>query len=317
MRRFDRSELNRIARQHGFVRDTFEKVIRLTDILRFINKDAFLCEHLALKGGTAINMTILNLPRLSVDMDFDYTPNDTKEKMLENREQITAVIREYMENEGYSLSSETRSRFSLDSFVYRYTNSGGNPDMIKLEINYSLRAHIFDPVFRGVLPGIFDIGDRIRILNPMEIFAAKANALMSRAAVRDLYDFGNLIKNDLFEDTRDLFKKCIVFYASISAPIDRININFDVSAIDSISFLDIKRSLFPVIKDIANFDLKGRQEEAKSYLSDLLTLTDSEKKYMALFVSGEYKPELLFDNPIILKNINNHPMPEWKRLNNT
>ena len=46
MRTFDKSELGRIARQYGFVRDTFEKVIRLTDILRFINKDGFLNEHL-------------------------------------------------------------------------------------------------------------------------------------------------------------------------------------------------------------------------------------------------------------------------------
>ena len=32
--KFDKAELGRIARQYGFVRDTFEKVIRLTDILR-------------------------------------------------------------------------------------------------------------------------------------------------------------------------------------------------------------------------------------------------------------------------------------------
>ena len=187
--------------------------------------------------------------------------------------------------------------------------------MIKLEINYSLRAHIFDPVYEKVLPEIFDNEDDIRILNPMEIFAAKANALMSRAAVRDLYDFGNLIRNNLFEDSRDLFRKCIVFYATISAPIDDININFDTSAIDGISFHDIKRSLFPVIKDIANFDLKNRQEEAKTYLSNLMVLTDSEKKYIELFISGEYKPELLFDDSMILENIRNHPMPEWKKQN--
>lgn len=30
-----------------------------------------------LKGGTAINFTVFNLPRLSVDIDMDYTPNDT------------------------------------------------------------------------------------------------------------------------------------------------------------------------------------------------------------------------------------------------
>lgn len=187
--------------------------------------------------------------------------------------------------------------------------------MIKLEINYSLRAHIFDPVYKKLLPEILDNGEDIRILTSMEIFAAKANALMSRVAVRDLYDFGNLIRNNLFEDSRDLFRKCIVFYATISAPIDNININFDVSEIDRITFYDIKRSLFPVIKDRANFDLKNRQEKAKTCLSNLMVLTDSEKKYMELFVSGDYKPELLFDDSIILENIRNHPMPEWKKQN--
>ena len=99
MRTFDKAELGRTAMQYGFVRDTFEKVIRLNDILRFINKDGYLNKHLVLKGGTAINLFILNLPRLSVDIDLDYTPNDSRETMLSNRGQITSSLKEYMENE--------------------------------------------------------------------------------------------------------------------------------------------------------------------------------------------------------------------------
>ena len=71
------------------MRDTFEKVIRLTGVLRFLNNDGFLHEHLVLKGGTAINLAIMDLPRLSVDIDLDYTPNDSRETMLANREHIT------------------------------------------------------------------------------------------------------------------------------------------------------------------------------------------------------------------------------------
>ena len=48
-----------MAKQYGFVRDTFEKVLRLKEILTYLNTDEYLHEHLALKGGTAINMTIL------------------------------------------------------------------------------------------------------------------------------------------------------------------------------------------------------------------------------------------------------------------
>jgi len=315
MRKFDKAELGRIANQYGFVRDTFEKVIRLTDILRYVNKDVFLREHLVLKGGTAINLAIMNLPRLSVDIDFDYTPNDSRETMLSNRNQITSVIKEYMQNEGYILSTETKNRFSLDSFIFKYINAGGNPDLIKIEINYSLRSHIFAPITTRVIPEIFDNGEEIRILQPIEIFAAKANALMSRVAVRDLYDFGNMIKQNLFYDSRDLFRKCIIFYATISKEMDSIDMDFGTSAIDRISFYDIKRLLFPVINDKSFFDLKKRQDEAKAYLSDLMVLTDSEKEYMKCFLSGEYKPELLFDDSEILENIKNHPMPEWKYRN--
>ena len=50
----DNISMNRKARELGFVRDTFEKVCRLAEILDFIQKDALLSDILALKGGTAI-----------------------------------------------------------------------------------------------------------------------------------------------------------------------------------------------------------------------------------------------------------------------
>lgn len=45
-----------------------------------------------LKGGTAINMTIFNLPRLSVDLDLDFTPNLSLEDMEKAREKITKML---------------------------------------------------------------------------------------------------------------------------------------------------------------------------------------------------------------------------------
>lgn len=48
-----------------------------------------------MKGGTAINLTVFNLPRLSVDIDMDYTPNDTREDMLECRAKIVKQIEIY------------------------------------------------------------------------------------------------------------------------------------------------------------------------------------------------------------------------------
>ncbi len=71
MMQLDRMTLGRMAKEMGFVRDTLEKVCRLADVLKFMEEDEILARSLALKGGTAINLTIFNLPRLSVDIDLD------------------------------------------------------------------------------------------------------------------------------------------------------------------------------------------------------------------------------------------------------
>ena len=131
-----------------------------------MNDEEYLKEHLLLKGGTAINLTVFYLPRLSVDIDMDYTPNDTKEDMQKAREKITELIKDYMEDQGYQLSSGSRFTHSLDAFYYQYQNAGGNRDMIKIELNYSLRAHVLEPVYRSTLPELLfedkEIVERIK-----------------------------------------------------------------------------------------------------------------------------------------------------------
>ena len=292
------------------MRDTFEKVLRLKEILRFISEDEFLREHLLLKGGTAINLTVFNLPRLSVDIDMDYIPNDTREDMLECRSKISESIKVYMESEGYQLSDASRFSHSLDAFHYNYQNAGGNRDMIKIEINYSLRAHIFDAVYRNILLEAFDDGMKIRMVNPMEIFAAKGNALITRAAARDLYDWCNMMNEGLFEDQRDLFRKCFVFYMTISA--DTINKSFDTSAIDTLDFNKIRRDLFPVLNKKDNFQLDEKKKLAKDYIAELMVLTSKEQEYLDSFEQKKYMPELLFEDKNIIARVKNHPMALWR-----
>ncbi len=310
MQIYDKDFLGRIAKENGFQRDTLEKVIRLKEILRFFNENNILSEHLLLKGGTAINLTIFNLPRLSVDIDMDFTPNVSKEDMHLIRRYITKTINSYMEDEGYILSPKSRFHHSLDAFYYEYINAGGNKDIIKLELNYSLRAHIFDGTDRKILSDIIDADFSVRSLNPLEIFAAKCNALLNRAAPRDLFDWNNLVTYNLFAEEHDLFRKCIIFYASISA--EKINKEFDISAIDKITFADIKRELFPVIREKVNFDLEEQKNQAKNVIKELMCLTEQEKEYLNRFELKEYRPELLFDDDKIIENIIKHPMALWK-----
>lgn len=193
MPQYNKADIGRAATQYGFIRDTFEKVLRLKEILEYFNTQEYLAKHLILKGGTAINLTIFDLPRLSIDIDMDYVPNDSRDDMLIARDKIAEIINRYMEKEGYSLSQSSRFSHSLDAFHFNYINSGGNKDMIKIELNYSLRAHILEPTYRDILNDVFKSNIKIRTVAPLEIFSAKGNALISRAAARDLYDWGNLI----------------------------------------------------------------------------------------------------------------------------
>lgn len=307
---YNKAEIGRVAQQYGFTRDTFEKVLRMKEILRYLNEEEYLREHLLLKGGTAINLAVFNLLRLSVDIDMDYTPNDTKMEMLEAREKITTLIKDYMKAEGYQLSQGSRFTHSLDAFYYQYQNTGGNRDMIKIELNYSLRAHILEPVHRRILPEVFDDGLEIRMVAPIEIFAAKGNALISRAAARDLYDWGNLISENLFADEKEIFRKSFAFYATISAA--TVNRNFDTSSIDSLNFNKIRRDLFPVLSKKDNFKLDDRKRQAKDYIAELMRLTEREQEYMDCFIAKEYIPELLFDDEEIVERIKEHPMALWK-----
>lgn len=48
----------------------FKQVKLLLEVLPYVNKE----ECFALKGGTAINMFVRDMPRLSVDIDLMYLP---------------------------------------------------------------------------------------------------------------------------------------------------------------------------------------------------------------------------------------------------
>jgi len=309
--RYDIIYLGKKAGELGFVRDTLEKVTRLADVLEYLNTNPILKESLALKGGTAINLTIFNLPRLSVDIDLDYLINNSREEMLEHRELINSTIERYMLSQGYTKNEKTKNPHSLDSWVYDYVGVSGNKDNIKIEINYSLRAHILAAEERPIITEHFSSEYRVNTLAPIEIYGSKINALLSRAAARDLYDAMNMIYFKLFDEPEEvLLRKNVVFYAAISAK--EINKTFDTKAIDSITKQKIKTDLLPVIKRKDDFELETARKTVKAYITDLMVLTKEEKEFLDRFENGYYIPELLFEDEKILARIKNHPMALWK-----
>ncbi len=310
---YSKAELAAKAAECNFNRDTLEKVLRLADILAFINDDSITKGKLALKGGTAINLTVFDLPRLSVDIDLDFCGEYTRDEMLKTRELISSEIKKYMASQGYSLSPKRKERHSLDSFVYTYRNLGGVNDNIKIEINYSLRSHIFEPTNREIVVDKLELSKEVFSLEPMELFAAKINALLSRAAVRDLYDVYNMINMSLYFDNLDLFRKSIVTYTVISQ--ESVHEEYDLSRIDTITLRKARSDLLPVLQKGEYILIDEMKNTVKDYLSNLLKLSDEEKAFLTAFRNREFKPELLFANQDIIDRLKKHPMIEWKLKN--
>ncbi len=307
---FDKNTIGRQAKELGFVRDTFEKVCRLVDVLKFFENDDILSSCLALKGGTAINLTIFNLPRLSVDIDLDFSENISRDEMLEKRPIITEHISKYMSANGYVLNGKSKQHHALDSFVFEYQNAGGMKDNIKIEINYMIRSHILPVTRRKVnLPWL---SDELSVLSvaPMEIFASKIVALLNRTAPRDLYDIHNLLELGLFDESeQDVLKKCVVFYSCIGS--ETVHKEFTFESLDKMPQNKIKTDLLPVLRFGVYFDLKSAREKVTDYLKELLVLTPQETEFIYNFGNGEYKPELIFEGDM-LKNVSDHPMAIWK-----
>lgn len=311
MMQLDRMTLGRMAKEMGFVRDTLEKVCRLADVLKFMEENDLLSKSIALKGGTAINLAIFDLPRLSVDIDLDYCKSIEREEMLADREVIRDRIGKYMTANGYALSQKSKSYHALDSFVYEYMNSGGIKDNLKIEINYMLRCHVL-PVARREVKLPWN-QDSLTVLSvaPLEIFASKTVALLTRTAPRDLYDIHNMVRYGLFDESEeDMLRRCAVFYSAIGA--EQPPAKFELDNIGRVSSQQIKRDLDPVLRKGEKFDLDAVQKEVRDYLESILIPTKEEEMFWRAFAEGSYCPEWVFGDSRELQNISNHPMALWK-----
>lgn len=311
MMQFDRITLGRKAKEFGFVRDTFEKVCRLAEVLLFMEADSVLSPCLALKGGTAINLTIFDLPRLSVDIDLDYSKDVSRDEMLAEREEITSHIKKYMTAAGYTLSSRSKSYHALDSFVFEYQNSAGMRDNLKVEINYMIRCHVLPVERRMVRLPWQDEESTVLSVSPLEIFGSKIVALLNRTAPRDLYDIHNMLKfGTIAQDHEALLRKIVMFYVALGS--DAVPEAFAIDKIPQVQQFKIKSELVPVLRRGEWFEAKTAQREIAEYLRRVLAPSEEELAFWQEFRRKKYRPELLFKDEEIVDRVKLHPMAAWK-----
>jgi len=80
--KFGAEEIQEHADALGFRPETLEKVFRLLSLLETLRSNAYLRPRVALKGGTALNLFLFDVPRLSVDIDLNYVGSGDRATML-------------------------------------------------------------------------------------------------------------------------------------------------------------------------------------------------------------------------------------------
>jgi len=295
--KYSKKELRAIMEETGYPMASIEKTLRLLSLLKAINSDDFLKDNLVLKGGTAINIIhYLDIPRLSVDLDFDLALNTSKEEMLKVREETSKRLHGISSSLGYSLS-DPRPNYAIYQTELFYLSATGNRDKIKLDINCLSRCHIFETVVKETVNPFYpERVTRVRILSEYELFGAKMKALLERNTPRDIFDAYMLERKGLFRDTVSIsmIRKCVVYYLSLT---DGIDIAKALEAIRNRPMQDFKRQLFPMLKTGYGFvDHSKMVSDAIECVSRFLSFTPEEAEYLEAAKSGIYRPELLFDD---------------------
>lgn len=310
-----RSYINETALKLGFQRDTLEKVIRLYYVLKDISETPVLNDNLVLKGGTAINLAYFNLPRLSVDIDMDFTRSGKMEDLIDLRKEIRDTLFGILQSQGYTIGKGGKELHTLDQWTFNYQSIAGNNDHIKVELNYGIRNHILPTIYKDIsLDIVSDSGIKIPTLHPCELFATKINALLERAAVRDLFDVYSLSCSNMLStpEEKEMLRKAIIFYQTVGVE-GKAKKEIDISKIISVQPSKIKSQLMPLLPSGKKyFPIDDAKESTMQYLKSVLTLTTKEQEYIENFSEGIYKPDLLFSDPTILERISEHPMAIWK-----
>ena len=295
-REYSRGSFKILMEKTGYPITSIEKAFRLMDILDYISKNEFLSKNLALKGGTAINMVYYqDIPRLSVDLDFDLAENSPKEKMLVIKNEVAQQLRTLASELNYTIQEHSHGYILYQSDLY-YWNSVGNRDKIKIDINCLQRCHIYETEIKEFKNPLTEKIQPTRILSVYELFGAKLKALLERHTPRDIFDTYIMSKNKLFQDdnSSNNIRKTLAYYISISREID---LNSSLQAIKNKPIREFKLHLFPMLKTGYGFvDRDEITTQAVTYVSQFLDFKDNELLYLKDAWNGEYHPHLLFQD---------------------
>jgi predicted nucleotidyltransferase component of viral defense system len=276
----------------------YKQVQLLLEVLPYINNESCF----ALKGGTAINMFVRDMPRLSVDIDLMYLP-------VEDRTSSLKHIAESLERIAQEIDKSLRG-----SKVYRLEQRGDRTlsklqveraaVRIKIETSPVMRGTVKEPMIKMVSPKVeevFGFGETV-VVHHDDLYAGKICAALDRQHPRDFFDVRGLLDNEGISDS--LMNVFIVYLISSSQPISKLlqpNL-IDISHTFEEQFVGMTTE--PI-------ELKLLTDTRKELIRLLhQKLTQKHKAFLLGFKKGDPDWSLL-----PFKNIDALPSVKWKMLN--
>ena len=149
----------------------------------------------ALKGGTAINFFVRDMPRLSVDIDLTYLPLEPRDATLANigeaLHRVAVGIRKTVPG---STVQEGQARGA--GYVYKLSVSTVHAT-IKIEPNPVFRGTVFLPVERELsdrAEALFGLSVAAGTLAIGDLYGGKLCAALDRQHPRDFFDIAILME---------------------------------------------------------------------------------------------------------------------------
>lgn len=312
---FSPSEILPIAEATGFRADVVEKVLHLLNLLNMLNSHPFLKGKLALKGGSALNLFVFNIPRLSVDIDLNYIGAVEREKMLADRPKVNQAINAVLSREGFTVKrvpiehAGGKWRLNYQSF----TGQSGN---LEVDVNFMFRQPLWEvqSVDSRAVGGFR--ARNISVLDIHELAAGKIAALFARHQARDIFDTHQLLCNVKLDQKR--LRTAFVVYGALNRK------DWRTICLEDVAFdpQELKRMLIPVLRensasggeDMSMF-AQRLVTECREQLSLVYPLSAKEKEFLdRILTKGKIEPSLLTTDADVQDRIMRSPMLLWKAL---
>ena len=257
----------------------------------------------ALKGGTAINLFIRDLPRLSVDIDLVYLPlHERGEALLNIREalgRISTLIKKTIK--GVFVQNTHEQSEALRLIV------DDNGVRIKIELSPVIRGTIFSERIIQVSQKVEDAFGfaEMQVASIPDLYAGKICAALDRQHPRDLFDVKLLLENEGF--TEDLRKAFIIFLISHQRPMSEL-LRPNLKELRSV----YENEFYRMTQIDINLEelIETRELLIKTIHADL---TKEEKEFLISFKSKKPNWDLLgLENIEIVKEL---PSVKWKMKN--